>query len=215
MSEIQQQDVASIRDALLTSMAKCKERYTIGMENAKKIKEINERLSYLYNEKDTLIVTINRLSEIYKEVSQYVTDLERINREDLDTAIAAAGRMVPDSDMQGAKLKYDGVTAEVVDRHGQSINVREGGAVRILMTTLMRYVLTSSNPRAIKLIIFDESFFALSSNTVIEAREAIANLSKDVGFLIIEQNPTICEGLEKTTFYFEKKNGVTHVRREG
>lgn len=203
-----------LRDDLLNAIVDANSKIKVGHANKGLAEETSKRITEITIEQNRLAEMINHLNAMYKEITTYVNTVEKRNLEELNMVIQKSATIVPDAKLADARISYDGVSANIVTDKNRVISVREGSGVKAIMSTLMRCVLIANRPGAIKFIIFDEAFNTLSQNSTNDMREVLHLLSDKFGFVFIEQHPIICEGLEKTTYRFVKKDDVTHVIKE-
>lgn len=215
MPETQRYDTASIRDALLSAYTICMERAKIGRINADKLAKDNAELSMLKKQLDNTIACFNHTTAIYKNIKQHDAERKEAALGIFNKAIGEVAKIIPDANMRGMHLKVtDSGKVKIVNEKDQDINLREGGAVRTTTGMFLRYICLNENDDAIKLMLFDESFFTLSDTTTIEVRQRLEELSKNCCIVVVEQRRNVAEGIVDVEYEFVKDEfGTTHVRR--
>lgn len=214
MPEARQQDATALRDALLNAYTVCIERAKVGRINAEKLSKAKAELNMVQKQLDNTIACFNHTTAIYKNIKQHDAERKEAALSVFNKAIAEVAKIVPDANMRGMHLKVtDSGKVKIVNDKDQDINKREGGAVRTTLGMLMRYICLNEIDNAIKLMLFDESFFTLSDNTTIEVRQRLEQLSKDCCIVVVEQRRNVADGIVDMEYEFVKdEQGCTHVR---
>lgn len=159
--------------------------------------------------------TIDRCTQIYKDVQKNLDDKKRLALQEFNEAINEASLIVADSNMDGTFLKVNGDDATLCTPRGHNINKREGGAQRAVLGQMLRYVAMTQQLNVLPLILLDESFFALSENTSVEMRDYLVAMSEHFLIIGIEQKDTLFSGIEnKRKFRFYKNNEDQTIIRE-
>lgn len=170
---------------------------------------------YTIRKRDALRDTLNRCTQIYKDVQKNLDDKKTVSLQEFRDAIDEAAAIVTDSDMTGVKLLVKGDEATLCTPEGHNINKREGGAQRAVLGQMLRYVSMTQQLNVLPLILLDESFFALSENTSVIMRDYLLAMSKHFLIIGIEQKDTIFNGIEdKRKFQFYKDKDKKTVIRE-
>lgn len=173
-----------------------------------------KNLEFIIGQRDKLRATINRCTEIYKDVLKNLDDKKTVSLQEFRDAIDEAAAIVTDSDMTGVKLLVKGDEATLCTPEGHNINKREGGAQRAVLGQMLRYVSMTQQLNVLPLILLDESFFALSENTSVVMRDYLLAMSEHFIIIGIEQKDTIFNGIEnKRKFQFYKgADKITKIR---
>lgn len=163
--------------------------------------------------RDLFVEVANKMTAIYKDTERYLAEKKKNSLEDLNLALEAAGTLVPASDTNNIHiLVNDNKTAEIVNEKGYSINAIEGSAQRTVISLIMAYTCLLNKPGYVQALFLDETFFTLDSNTIMEVRELLKLLSKDILIVGIEQHGLIFEGIADMIYKVSKENGVSKVR---
>ena len=213
VSEELKEDIDSSRARLLTIAASARERARIGRLNEKKYQEALQEIHRNTEIKNALRDCINHLVQVYKNVEKYAADRKELSLKRLKTAIETAGLIVPDAEIAGVRLLTEDKKAKIVSEDGTDINLQEGSAYRTILGQLIRYTLIKAQPGALQLELLDEAFNTLSDETIATTREYIDVFKNDMLIIGIEQRNLLFQGLEKTTYRVQKKDGCTIVER--
>lgn len=179
------------------------------------VKRLLAKKNDLLDRSERLANTINRCTSIFKDVTDNLNEKKRVSLDDYRAAIAESSSIVSDSDVSDMELLIDGNRAVIVNSRGHDLNEREGSAERSTVGLLMRYISMVKQPTyAIPMMLFDETFFTLSSNTCEEMREYLIEISKHMLIIAIEQKDTLFNDIpDKLVYNFVKGNdGKTTIR---
>lgn len=184
-----------------------------------------ETVSYMQKRKDEmnyrlerLTRTINRCTAIYKDIEANLEEKKKVALEDYEAAVRDSNSIVSDSDVSDMNLVVEGGRAIIANKNGHDLNEREGSAERSTVGLLMRYVTLVKQPTyAIPLMMFDETFFTLSSNSCEEMRDYLVEMSRHMLIIAVEQKDTLFNDIEdKTVYTFVKEDDKkTKIRLEG
>lgn len=204
----------TIGDDLLKALIICRERHDIGKENSGKVEKLMQEVTVLTQERTSLVMTVNHVKDISKNIQDYVNDKKERSTTALRLAIESAGDIVKDADATRFKLEIEGESVEIVDGEGRDVNEREGSGYRSAMSLLLRQTLMAFQPSALPVIFLDEAVSTLNDASMSELREMIRMLSKHVLIIGIEQRPILFEGLDRVEYSFTKgMDKSTKVRR--
>lgn len=166
---------------------------------------------------DKLRTTINRCTNIYKDVQENLVEKKRTALAEYEAAVRESGSIVADSDVEDMRLHIDGKRAVVVNSQGHDLNEREGSADRSTVGLLMRYISLVKQPTyVIPMMLFDETFFTLSQNTCEEMRAYLVEISKHMLIIAIEQKDSLFNDIpDKIVYSFAKgEDKKTRIRKE-
>lgn len=218
MSKEQQlkQDIANIRNDLLTAIIQSESRADIGKKNESKVVAIADELEKAIIAKTQLKEGMDYMVTIYKNIEKYAQDRKELAVALLKDAIAKAGDIVTAANLAGIKLSVGENNAKILFKNGQDINAREGSACRAVMGALVRYTLVLTQPDALRVLFLDEGFGVLSDETAIAFKESINAMKEELLIVGVEQHNTLYGDLADCVFYVEKDNktGVTNIRKE-
>lgn len=172
-----------------------------------------KNIDQIKHDRDLLKSTINRCTEIYKDVLKNLDDKKKVSLQEFQDAIDEAASIVTDSDMAGVRLHVNGDDVTLCTQNGHNVNKREGGAQRAVLGQMLRYVAMTQQLNVVPLLLLDESFFALSDNTSVIMRDYLLAMSEHLLIIGIEQNDTLFAGIEKKRrFIFSKNDKTTEVK---
>ncbi len=172
-----------------------------------------KNIDQIKHDRDLLKSTINRCTEIYKDVLKNLDDKKKVSLQEFQDAIDEAASIVTDSDMAGVRLHVNGDDVTLCTQNGHNVNKREGGAQRAVLGQMLRYVAMTQQLNVVPLLLLDESFFALSDNTSVIMRDYLLAMSEHLLIIGIEQNDTLFAGIEnKRRFIFSKNDKTTEVK---
>lgn len=172
-----------------------------------------KHIDQIKHDRDLLKSTINRCTEIYKDVLKNLDDKKKVSLQEFQDAIDEAASIVTDSDMAGVRLHVNGDDVTLCTQNGHNVNKREGGAQRAVLGQMLRYVAMTQQLNVVPLLLLDESFFALSDNTSVIMRDYLLAMSEHLLIIGIEQNDTLFTGIEKKRrFIFSKNDKTTEVK---
>ena len=205
MFEQERKEFADIKSSILSSLTISQERRDRGKANEGKRQMYETQLETLSARIGDLIETSNHLKDIYKNIQSYNKNHQQKVQDILDLAIAEAGALVPDADVNGIHLKYGSDNrVTVVNDRNQNVNLREGGGYRAVLGALLRYACLKAQPEALQFIIFDEYFFTLSDATTDAIHPVLEAMKKDVTIICIEQRRNAMAGILDTEYTFKK-----------
>ena len=215
MSETEKlkQNIYNVRNDLLACISQANERVRLGMINEEKLKQANTELATYKNVKKEVVECSNYLVKLYKNIQQYAADRKELALNMLRTAIERAGYIVPSAETSGIQLSFADKKAKIIDKFGTDVNLREGSAYRTVMGVLINYTLIKAQPDCIQAIFLDEMFNTLSDETCTEMREYLDIFKDDILIVGIEQQDTIFQGIEKTTFKAIKEGKRTIIMK--
>lgn len=178
---------------------------------------MNNKRADLQSRAEKLRTTINRCTNIYKDVQENLVEKKRTALAEYETAVKESGDIVADSDVSDMRLYIDGKRAVIVNSQGHDLNEREGSADRSTVGLLMRYISLVKQPTyALPMMLFDESFFTLSQNTCEEMRAYLEEISKHMLIIAIEQKDSLFNDIQdKVVYTFVKgEDKKTKIRKE-
>lgn len=166
--------------------------------------------------RDRLRETVNHLSGKRLQIAEYLKRKQEIGLEKFNLAIANAAEIVVDSDLRNMSLVLEENTAYIGREDKQDVNKREGGAVRSVLSVLIRYIVMKSDPDAIPVLFFDEQFGALSDNSSIEMQTYLKELSQDALIIGIEQRDILYGNIPGVITYVIEKgpDGYSTIKRD-
>lgn len=193
------------RSAVLSMLTVLQDRIARGKANEGKKRELETRIAVINEEIGDLIECGNHINKIHKNVKHYSIEHQKKAKDILDLAIEEAGALVPDADVGGIHLdRTENSRISVVNARGQNINLREGGAYRVILGALLRYACLKAQPDALQLMLWDEYFFALSDTTTGGMKDIFAAMKKDVTIICIEQRRNVMDGIADAEYTFKK-----------
>lgn len=178
---------------------------------------MNNKRADLQSRAEKLRTTINRCTNIYKDVQENLVEKKRTALAEYEAAVKESGDIVADSDVSDMRLYIDGKRAVIVNSQGHDLNEREGSADRSTVGLLMRYISLVKQPTyALPMMLFDESFFTLSQNTCEEMRAYLEEISKHMLIIAIEQKDSLFNDIQdKVVYTFVKgEDKKTKIRKE-
>lgn len=178
---------------------------------------MQKRKIELASSREKLTKTINRCTEIYKDIKQNLVEKKRVALEDYRVAIKESKEIVADCDVNDMDLLIDGNRAVIINDRGHDLNEREGSANRSTVGLLMRYISLVKQPvYSIPMMFFDETFFTLSDNTCVEMRRYLKEISRYMLIIAIEQKDSLFNDInDKVVYTFVKGvDGKTKIRLE-
>lgn len=209
------QGLNSIRADLLGLMTICSSKIETGKKYEDSYLKYKSKVDALDTNIKELIDCANHVNDIYKNIKHYNAEHQQHARDILDLAILSAGDLVPDAGAKGIHLKQenkDRVT--IVNEANQDINAREGSGYRVILGALLRYACLKAQPQALQLMVFDESFFALSDITMSAMKDIFRAMKKDIAIICVDQRRTAMDGITDNEYLFEKdSNGTTTVTK--
>ena len=180
------------------------------------IQQLTTAMEEVNKRRVKLKTTIDRCTSIYKDVQQNLDEKKQYSLDRYLKAIEQAANIVKNSDIEGARLKVEKNRAVIVDKNGQSVNAREGSALRSVAGMLMRYTSITAQMGYLPMILLDESFFTLSDNTSNDMKEYLQAFAEDLLIIGIEQRDTIFAGIPGVIRYefVKDKDKITRIRKE-
>ena len=205
MSESGIEEFVDQRSAVLSMLTVLQDRIARGKANEGKKKELETRISVIDEEIGDLIECGNHINKIHKNIKHYSIEHQKKAKDILDLAIEEAGALVPDADVNGIHLdRTENSRISVVNAKGQNVNLREGGAYRVILGALLRYACLKAQPDALQLMLWDEYFFTLSDTTTGGMKDIFAAMKKDVTIICIEQRRNVMDGIADAEYTFKK-----------
>lgn len=212
MPEIGDEAFVDIRHDLLSTLTVMKDRIERGKANEGKKKALETRVVALETEIGDLVECGNHLKDVYKNIKHYSLNHQEKAKAILELAIEEAGNLVPDADVRGIHLNTtENSRISVVNSKGQNVNLREGGAYRVILGALLRYACLKAQPEAFQFMLWDEYFFTLSDTTTGGMKDIFAAMKKDVTIVCIEQRRNVMDGIADAEYTFKKGNDKTTV----
>lgn len=215
MSENGNEEFVDQRSAVLSMLTVLQDRIVRGKKNEGKKKELETRIAVIDEEIGDLIECGNHINKMFKNIKHYSTEHQKKARDILELAIEEAGALVPDADVRGIHLdKTENSRISVVNDKGQNINLREGGAYRVILGALLRYACLKAQPDALQFMLWDEYFFTLSDTTTGGMKDIFAAMKKDVTIVCIEQRRNVMDGIADAEYTFKKgEDKITTVTK--
>lgn len=205
MPEEQHEDFVDIRNDLLSVITVMQDRIERGKANEGKKHNLETRIAQLDQEIGDLTECGNHLKDVYKNIKHYSQQHQEKAKSILELAIEEAGSLVPDADVRGIHLNTSNNSrVSIVNDKGQNVNLREGGAYRVILGALLRYACLKAQPEALQFMLWDEYFFALSDTTTGGMKDVFAAMKKDVTIVCIEQRRNVMDGLADAEYTFKK-----------
>lgn len=205
MPEVENEDFVDIRNDLLSVLTVMQDRIERGKANEGKKKQLETRVQQIDMEIGDLAECGNHLKDVYKNIQHYSQEHQEKARSILELAIDEAGTLVPDADSNGFRLKVtDNSRISVVNSKGQNVNLREGGAYRVILGALLRYACLKAQPDALQFMLWDEYFFTLSDTTTGGMKDVFSAMKKDMTILCIEQRRNVMDGIADAEYTFKK-----------
>lgn len=211
--ESSRQDFDDVRSKLLNAITVCDTRYKQGVEMEKRADHINSQIDMYERSRGLVVSTINHIIELVKLTEVYLEVKERESKQSLQAAISKSSEMVPGASSRGATLMIEDKKAWIKTALTNDVSEQEGSGYRSVLSILLRYAFIHAKPNTLKFIIIDEGLGPLSDETVDNFKQYLSAFKEDTLVIGIEQRSYTYDGIADMVYGFNKKDGVTKVKR--